>query len=240
MDTTLNKQPEGWVQEPNSQNPTGQAWGTPNEGDKYSQLETSYKSLESEYTRTRQLAIDTAVLAGEANAESILKIPDKKVQDAVVKRIYGYNSLSELQAIEGNDFYKEVDDNGWNWDEVTKLSKVVKQLQYTAEARELENSIEKFKLQNKDLFNNNNADELIREELKYITSELAMDERVKRAANNVLGSKYDPTSLAYKAIASASSVQNPTNINNGEVQKKNELEQKQDSLRAFWGLPINK
>lgn len=90
------------------------------------------------------------------------------------------------------------------------------------------------------MFNNNNADELIREELKYITSELPMDERVKRAANNVLGSKYDPTSLAYKAIASASSVQNPTNINNGEVQKKNELEQKQDSLRAFWGLPINK
>ncbi len=225
----LNKQSNDWIQNNNSEKPEGQA---PNEAEK---LAESYRSLESEYTKSRQNFIEMAVIAASSSPESILKIPDKKVQDAVVKRIYGYESLAQLQSIEWNDFYK--DKSGDDISEIEKLSKEVKILRHTSESKELDNAIERYKMDNKDLFNASNAEELIRNELKYISTELPHAERVKRAAFNALGSQYDPTSLAYKAIATASAIRDSANNNNSDTSKtKTQIEQKQDELRAFFGI----
>lgn len=235
----LNKQANAWVQT-NEENPNnGQTSATATaEQERLSQLESSYKSLESEYTKARQLAIDIAIKASQKDAKSILEISDKKVQDAVVRNIYGYESLAQLQSIEWHDFYEVK-----SWDDVSeldKLSKEVKMLRYSSEAKELDSTISNYKLRNPELFTWNNAEALIKEELKYISSELPMDERVKRAATNVLGSQYDPTSLAYKAIATASAVKNSNQTNTNDWVTKTQLEDKQDSLREFWGLPKQK
>lgn len=43
-------------------------------------------------------------------------------------------------------------------------------------------------------------EEKIREELSNIVTTLPIDERIRRAANNALGSALDSTSLAYKIL----------------------------------------
>jgi hypothetical protein len=61
--------------------------------------EEDYKSLQAEYTRANQEKINLAVKLANIDKKSIIEIGDKKLQDKVIKEIYGLNNIDEVKLI---------------------------------------------------------------------------------------------------------------------------------------------
>lgn len=143
--------------------------------------EEKYKSLQSEYTRNRQNEIKIAVELVKENKWKLLTL-EKDLQDKVVKEIYWLENVEEVKAVYWNSFYKEEKEDKDDDDERTSaIEKELKILKHRQEKKEVDDAILRFKNENKILFDIEDAEQKLRDELKYISSELSVEERVKRA-----------------------------------------------------------
>lgn len=71
----------------------------------------------------------------------------------------------------------------------------------------MEGAIAKVKSANPDAFKSNDAEAKLREELKYLSSTIPVEERVAKAAKLAFANSIDSQTLAFKALASTQ----PTN-----------------------------
>ena len=151
--------------------------------------EEDYKSLHSEYTRTRQSEISAYVKLATKDKKEILDITDRKIQSKVVKELYGLDNVEEVEAIYGKDFWdeKKIEDDSDEDDKYLKLEKEIKLTRFQQEKRELDSAIQAIKDKNALQFENPETEEKLRDELRYISKELPLEERIKRASQIVLG-----------------------------------------------------
>lgn len=159
--------------------------------------EERYKNLQAEYTKVRQWEIALAVKLANKDKKSILEIEDKKLQEKVIKEIYGLNNLEEVKLIHWDTFYKTDEEKGDDeWDKYSSLEKEFKLMKFHQQKSEIEAAVEAIKKEQPLLFENKANEEKLIEELKYISTELPAAERVKRATS-VLMSHLSPTDLWY-------------------------------------------
>ena len=139
--------------------------------------EEEYKNLQSFATTVRQNEIALAIKLVTKDKDELLNISDKKLQNKVIKELYWYDNLEELQAIEW--FEKEKEEDKVDNDELISVKQEVKILKYKAEKQEVDMAIKKYLTENN--VNDEEVIDKIKEELKYISSSLDINERVKRA-----------------------------------------------------------
>lgn len=139
--------------------------------------EEEYKNLQSFATTVRQNEIALAIKLVTKDKDELLNISDKKLQNKVIKELYWYDNLEELQAIEW--FEKEKEEDEVDNDELISVKQEVKILKYKAEKQEVDMAIKKYLTENN--VNDEEVIDKIKEELKYISSSLDINERVKRA-----------------------------------------------------------
>ena len=123
-----------------------------------------YDSLQSASTKWRQDQIDLARELVNSDKSKINSIKDKKVRDIVVKDVFGYSTYEEMVAIEGSDFAKSKESS-----ETDDLQRQVKILSYKYETKELETAIAEYKRNNPDFFLMENAEEILRANMKLIS-----------------------------------------------------------------------
>jgi hypothetical protein len=147
--------------------------------------------LRNEFTQTRQREINASIKLAEADKRTILDL-DPETQKKVVKHIYWYNSIEEVKHILWDKFYEtkedEVDEEE---DRYASLEKRLKLSEYQQGQKELDREIEGIKAKNPLAFENPEVEQKLRDELKFISTELSLDERVKRAASLVVGNTDD-------------------------------------------------
>ncbi len=163
--------------------------------------EDQYKSLQAEYTRSNQEKIDLAVRLAKQDKSYINEIQDKKLQDKVIKELYWFSSLEEAKAVYGDSFMssKEEESDDYEEDKATKLEKELKLMKWKQDKKEMEAEITRLKSKYDNFLSDEDVAK-VEEELKYISDSLPIEERVKRAGNIVLNSKYSPEDLAYKLM----------------------------------------
>lgn len=166
-------------------------------------MELDRLSLQGEYTRSRQALIETSVELAKVNPTYLNSIKDTKLQDSVVKQLYGFDTYNQAVAVLGQDFNAPPDGDG-NGDEdrTLKLEREIKLMKYNSSKSEVENAIKDYKLTNPQYFVDPNAEDKLREELKFISGELPIGERIKRASHIALSPSYDPTASAYQILNS--------------------------------------
>lgn len=206
------------VDNPNGDvNEEGQPQVVPNE---------QYKNLQSAYTRDRQELIATKVELAQANPKSISTIKDLSLQNAVVKQLYGVDTYAQLVAVYGETFYQSKDEE--ELDKTEKLEREVRLLKYQSQTNETEQAIEKYKIQNPQFFTSPENEAKLRDELKYISWELPLSERIRRAWAISFVPSIDPKTSAYQSIGFQ-----PTGGNVATAQKAAQETEKQKQIEAW-------
>lgn len=159
-----------------------------------------HKALEAEYTRVRQGQIEAYSELVTVNPKKILEISDYKLQNAVVKKIYGLENLQAVKAVYGENFLEKKKDED-ELDDTEKFRRELNVLKYSQEQDKLNSEISLLKLTNPSL-NTPEAMEKLQNELNSISKDLPISERVKKAAMLAFpGSTADEQALAYKKLA---------------------------------------
>lgn len=164
--------------------------------------EEDYKSLQAEYTKTNQDRINTYIELARRDKSYIESIQDKKIQDKVINSLYSLSNLDEAKAIYWNNFLTKADESEGEIeqeDKADKLEKEIRLMKWQQGKREMEAEIWKLQEKNKNLLSPEDI-EKVKEELKWISDELPLEERVKRAGDFVLRNKYTDEDLAYKML----------------------------------------
>lgn len=139
--------------------------------------EDDYKNLQSTYTKANQERIELAKKLVEKDKSEILNIKDKKLQNKVVKDLYWYDNLEELQAIHWDKFFNVTKSD--EDDDLTTLQQKVRLMEYRAERNQVDIAIKNYLSENK--ITDEDAVDKLKDELKYISKDLEVDERVRRA-----------------------------------------------------------
>jgi len=169
-----------------------------------------HKNLQSDYTRSRQDAIELAAQLVQANPKALSTIKDIRIQNAVAKQVYWFDTYNQLVAVVGENFHSSADEE--NLDKTEKLEREVRLLKYRSESGELDNAIENFVLTNKNVITSPEDEAKLRDELKFISSELPVKERIRRASAIAFGTMPNSTSV-YKQIA----IWTSTNLGNSTM-----------------------
>ena len=183
--------------------------------------EEDYKSLQSEFTRTQQDRISAYVKLATKDKKEILDITDRKIQSKVVRELYGLDNVEEVEVIYGKDFWneKKVEDNSDEDDKYLKLEKEIKLTRFQQEKRELDSAIQAIKDKNALSFENPETEEKLRDELRYISKELPLEERIKRASQIVLGN----TTSNWSSVKETTNMQVKGQSNSDKTQEDSEL-----------------
>lgn len=165
--------------------------------------EEQYKSLQSDYTKRVESEIALATKLVKANPNELKALSDPRVQNAVAKQLYGVDTYAQLIAVYGENFATPSEDE--NLDVTTRLEREVRMLKFNSESQILDSAIEAFVSQNKDLITSPEDEVKLRDELKYISTDLPVKERIRRASVIVFGSG-NPEANAYRQIATRTQV----------------------------------
>lgn len=176
-----------------------------------------HKNLQSDYTRSRQDAIEIAIQLVGANPKALTTIKDTRIQNAVAKQMYGVDTYAQLIAVYGENFHTPSDEE--NLDKTEKLEREVRILRYKSISGELDNAVESYRAQNANVITSDEDEAKLRDELKYISAELPIKERIKRASAIVFGANPSPNSV-YRNI----SVWTSTNWGNGNATEISKVE----------------
>lgn len=214
-----------------NETPNGQALTT----EQLAQIEADKLALQAEYTRNRQALIDTTAMVAKNDPTFINSIKDVKLQNAVVKQLYNFETYEQAIAVLGNDFNAVNDGNG-DEDRTEKLERELKLIKYNASKSEVENAIKDFKLTNPNLFLAQDAEDKLRAELQFISGELPANERIRKASSIALQVQIDPKSAAYQVLNSWNSGGGNASINSEKVREENTQKQI-EAGRALFGLP---
>ncbi len=139
-----------------------------------------HRALEAEYTRVRQGQIEALAEIATANPKKILDLTDYKLQNAVVKKIYGLDSLQAVKAVYGENFLDAKKEEG-ELNETEKFRRELNVLKYGQEQDKLSAEINLLKITNPALASEDNMAKL-HEELKSISKDIPVADRVKKAA----------------------------------------------------------
>lgn len=178
------------------------------------QLAQRYKDLESAYTRSRQSEIAFATKAARIDPKTLMEISDAKVQAAAVREIYGLESLSQVKDALGEEFWKfkskEEDGEG-----KAETDKQIKLLSMKLDSERLESAVSAFKLANPSLITSEKDEDLLRSEMRLISTELSPAERVSKAARLAFGEVEGNKAKALKVLQnSAAGSGTPSQDNN--------------------------
>lgn len=192
-----------------------------------------HKNLEGDYTRSRQDAIDLATQLVQANPKALSTIKDSRIQNAVAKQVYWFDTYNQLISVVGENFHLSADEE--NLDKTERLEREVRILKNDNATRELNSAIESFISQNKDVINTPEDEAKLRDELKFISSELPAKERIRRASAIAFGTMPNSNS-AFKQIAVWTSM----NWGNGTMvqmtQKESDRQKQIDAGMKMLGL----
>lgn len=172
----------------NDQNPEGQA-GENDTTKSYSEEE--YKNLQAFSTKANQGLIDVSKKLAEKDPSQLLSM-DSQIQNKVIKDIWGYDNLDELKIMlpdvltQTRDEEKEYGTDGN--EALEQMKREQELLKMKLNKKDVDDEIEKFTSTHLEVSSSiPNFDEKVREELKYISSELPVRERVNRATKLVAG-----------------------------------------------------
>lgn len=150
--------------------------------EKQTYSEEDYKNAQSFWTKKAQWELTFARKLVEKDKSEILNIPDKKLQNKIIKEVWWLDNLEEVKLIHWDNFYKEIKSEEEELSDIEKLNKELLLLKHNQAKTQLENKVEDYVKTNPNLFKNEWNKDLLLEELKYISSELPVDERIKRAS----------------------------------------------------------
>lgn len=193
-----------------------------------------YKNLEAFSTKNRQALIETAKRLVEKDKNELNFISDVKVRDKVVKELYGYDSFEEMTVVEGTDFSTSDDSN--NEDELSFLKKKIRKIEFTQSQKELETAIAAYKKENPSFFASGDSESELRSKLKLITGEMDVSERIKLAGKLAFVNPIDPTTAAYKVMASG----NVSSGGGGASAEKTKTDKEKNSEAIMQFLKIKK
>lgn len=154
------------------------------QSDKTSYSADEYRNLQAFSTKNSQEKIEFAKKLVQKDPKELLTITDTKLQAKIIKDLYSYDNLDELKIMLPELFEDKNSDgnDGGDDDRVSKLEKEHQLMKFKLEKEALASELEKAKLANPLLGKAiPNFDELVKEEMKYISSELPLSERVKKA-----------------------------------------------------------
>jgi hypothetical protein len=146
-----------------------------------------YKELEAFATKARQNEIANAVRLAKLDPKSVNEIGDIKVQNAVVKELYGLDTLAQAKEVYGDTFYDKKDGEDKGEDELYSIRKELKLLKVKQESEAVDNAIKALRLSNPELLKSEKDEESLRKEMSLISSQLSPEERVKKAARLAFG-----------------------------------------------------
>jgi len=192
-----------------------------------------YLELQSEYTVTRQNQIALAKELVALDPSKLDSLPDRKIRNAVVKELMGYDSYDDMLAVEGHDYANKLKSGDEGVDRLGSLEKQLRKLTYEKEKAELERAINKAVEENKDHFRDESSINMLRETVKLISSTVPVEERVRLAAAPVMvNSVYDKRTALYReqATATAGSTMSP----GGEDKNKSQADKKVESLKSYF------
>lgn len=199
------------------------------------QMEADKLALQSEYTRTRQALIETTATVAKNDPAYINTIKDTKLQNAVVKQLYGFDTYEQAVAVLWNDF-NAVDDGNGTGDRTEKLERELKLIKYNSQKSEVDNAIKDFKLSNPKFFVDPTAEEKLRSELQFVSSELAPSERVRRASAVAFVPSVDPTTLAYQVLNQWNAWNGGNGIINADKVKEEHKQKQIEAGRLLLGI----
>jgi hypothetical protein len=170
------------------------------QSDKTSYSADEYKNLQAFSTKANQEKIDLAIKLAKKDPKEILEIGDVKLQNKVIKELYNYDNIDELKIMLPQVFEDNSSDDSDDDDRFERLEREQKLLKYKLDKEALDTELEKFSISNKSLVDSipNFADK-VKEELKFISTELSLADRVKRATKLVTNSG-DATVEAYLSL----------------------------------------
>jgi len=199
------------------------------------QIEADKLALQWEYTRNRQALIETTAIVAKTDPSYLGSIKDTKLQNAVVKQLYGFDTYDQAVAVLGKDFNAPSDEGNGDEDRTDKLERELKLIKYNSSRAEIENAIKDYKLANPNLFISAGAEDKLRDELQFISWELPANERVRRASSIALQIQIDPTNAAYQVLNMWNSGNGNASLNSEKAKADNT--QKQIAAgRALFGL----
>lgn len=185
---------------------------------KYSEEE--YKNLQSFATKTSQEKISLAMKLVSKDKKELLAIEDKKLQNKVIKELYWLDNIDEVKLIHWDDFFKDKKEEDESIDDITKIANELKLLKYNQSKSELERAIDDYKKSNPVFFEEAAAEEKLREEIKYISSELSVWDRIRRASNIVFWTNnVNEWYRKLQWVENSFVTKTPVKENNTEVQK---------------------
>jgi len=172
-----------------NQNPNGQSDdnNTPS-----TYTEEEYKNLQAFWTKANQGLINVSKKLAEKDPKELLWM-DAQIQNKIIKDIYGYDNIEELKIMLPDVFENNEDDkygdNGWNnGDALEQMKREQELLKMKLNKKDIDDEIEKYTSINWNVVTSiPNFNEKVKEELKYISSELPAKERVNRATRLVGG-----------------------------------------------------
>jgi len=149
-----------------------------------------YKNLQAFWTKANQWLINVSKKLAEKDPKELLAM-DAQIQNKVIKDLYGYDNVEELK-IMLPDVFKEKDDDwydSWNNEDALEIMKREQNLlKMKLNKKEVNDEIEKFTIVNSSVASSiPNFDTKVSDELKYISNELPVKERVDRAIKLVSG-----------------------------------------------------
>ena len=150
--------------------------------------EEEYKNLQASWTKANQSLISTSKKLVEKDPKELLWM-DAQIQNKVIKDVYGYDNIEELKIMLPDIFEKNDDDlnDGYdNGDALLQMKIEQELLKMKLNKKDVNDEIEKYTSSNSNIASSiPNFDEKVREELKYISSELPTKQRVERATKLV-------------------------------------------------------
>ena len=152
---------------------------------------SEYKNLQAFWTKANQSLISTSKKLVEKDPKELLWM-DAQIQNKVIKDVYWYDNIEELK-IMLPDIFEDKDDD-WNdgydnGDALMQMKREQELLKMKLNKKDVNDEIEKYTSANSNVVSSiPNFDEKIRDELKYISSELPTKERVERATKLVVWS----------------------------------------------------
>lgn len=144
--------------------------------------EEDYKNAQSFWTKKAQWEMTFAMKLVEKDKSEILNIPDKKLQNKIIKEIWWLDNLDELKLIHWDNFYKEHKSEDEELSDIERLNKELLLLKHNQAKTQLENEINDYVKTNPHLFKNEWNMDLLLEELRYISSDLSIKDRINRAS----------------------------------------------------------
>ncbi len=158
----------------------------------------THKLATTELSKKGEALIKANIKLAEVSPKSILEIEDVKLQNKIIKHIYWYENLDELQSINGNKFYESKTEEEHEMDELEIMKKEVQLLKLQNRKWATSIALDNYKRENDKLFTDNpDALEKIKSEMENISDKLSPAERVERAAKYVYGNYVDSTTKAY-------------------------------------------